>query len=113
MERDLGYLADILDAARLIGDFAEGISHEEFLHDEKTQSAVIHQFEIIGEAASRVSTPFVVDHRELPWREMVGMRNRLIHAYREVDLGILWKAIHASIPELIALIEPQLPPEED
>lgn len=113
MERDLGYLADVLKASRQIREFVGEKTFEEFSQDILTQSAVLHQFAIVGEAAGRVSTPFVVEHSELPWRKMVGMRNRLIHAYRDVDLEVVWEAISVSIPALISLIEPLLPAEED
>lgn len=113
MERDLGYLADILKAARKIERFAAGMSFEQFSGDDVIQSAIMYQFEIVGEAARRVSTAFVVDHPELPWSKMVSMRNRLIHAYDDVDLHVLWNAVCISIPQLIRLVEPLIPPEED
>lgn len=113
MLRDLGYLADILNASKLILEFVDGMSFDEFHHDEKTKAAVLREFEIVGEAATRVSTPFVVDHPELPWREMVSMRNRVIHGYDDIDFEIVWQAISTSIPELISLIEPLVPPEEE
>ncbi len=113
MDRDLGYLADVLKAAHQIGDFVGRMTFEEFSLNKLTQSAVLHQFAIVGEAAGRVSTPFVVDHPELPWRKMVGMRNRVIHGYDDIDLEVVWEAIHASIPALIAVVEPLLPAEED
>lgn len=113
MERDLGYLADVLKASRQIRKFVGEKTFEEFSQDNLTQSAVLHQFAIVGEAAGRVSTPFVIDHPELPWRQMVGMRNRVIHGYDDIDLEVVWEAICVSIPALIALIEPLLPPEED
>ena len=113
MERDLGYLADVLKASRQIRKFVGEKTFEEFSQDNLTQSAVLHQFAIVGEAAGRVSTPFVVDHPELPWRKMVGMRNRVIHGYDDIDLEVVWETICVSIPSLISLIEPLLPQEED
>lgn len=77
------------------------------------QSAVIRQIEVIGEAASLISTEFCVDHPEIPWRKMVDMRNRLIHGYSRVRLDLVWQAVRDDIPSLIALIEPLTPLEED
>lgn len=113
MWRDDALLLDILHAARLIRDFTGDVDEERFMRDELIQSAVIRQFEIIGEAANLVSTQFVLDHPEIPWPKMVSMRNRLIHGYAKVRLEIVWKAISTSIPELISLIEPLVPPEEE
>ena len=112
MQHDLAYLADILQAADLVRSFVEGITYEEFAGDVKTQAAVIREFEIIGEAAGRVSTLFAVDHPELPWRQMVSMRNRLIHGYDDIDLEVVWEAARTNIPKLIELITPLVAEEE-
>ena len=113
MQRDLAYLADILQAAKLALRFVEGMTYEAFAEDEKTQAAVIRELEIIGEAAGRVSTEFVVSHPELPWRQMVSMRNRMIHGYDDIDLVIVWRALRLNLPDLIDLITPLIPPEDE
>ena len=112
MWRDDGYLLDILNAARSIQSFTKDVDEERFLRDELVQSAVIRQFEIIGEASGRISTGFVVDHPAIPWREMVSMRNRLIHEYTKVRVELVWQAIQADIPKLIELITPLVASEE-
>lgn len=106
LDRDPAHLIDIVNAARLALAFVEGMTYEAFAEDEKTQAAVIRQFEIIGEAAGRVSAEFAEAHPKLPWREMVSMRNRLIHGYDDIDLEVLWEALCTNIPELVGLVEP-------
>jgi len=113
MQRDLAYLADILEAATLALQFVEGMTYEAFTKDAKSQAAVIREFEVIGEAAGRVSTQFVVSHPELPWREMISMRNRMIHGYDDIDLQVVWDALHVDISKLISVVAPLVPPEEE
>lgn len=112
MSRDLTYLADILQAARLVQDFATGVAAEAFFEDPLRQSAILRQLEITGEATKRLSEAFRSSHPEIPWRNMAGMRDVLIHAYDHVDLEEVWKTVERDIPRLIALIEPLVPPEE-
>jgi len=69
------------------------------------QLALTRLVEIIGEAASRVSGPTREKHREIPWSDMVGMRNRLIHGYDVVDLNLLWDTVEIDLPPLIAALE--------
>lgn len=113
MRRDLAFIEDILHAARLAMGFVEGMTYDAFVVDEKTQAAVIREIEIIGEAAGRVSTAFAVSHRELPWREMVSMRNRMIHGYEDISLRIVWEAVRVNIPALIELVAPLVGSEEE
>ena len=113
MQHDLAYLADILQAATLVLQFVQPMTYEEFAGDVKTQAAVIREFEIMGEAAGRVSTLFAVDHPDLPWRQMVSVRNRLIHGYDDTDLEVVWEAARTNIPKLIELIAPLVKDEEE
>ncbi len=105
MSQDKEYLLDILQAARLAVAYAGGKSQEEFLWDVQCQDAVIRRLEIIGEAARRVSEQTRTDYPHLPWIEMIGMRNFLIHEYDDVDLTIVWHAVHIDLPPLIAALE--------
>jgi uncharacterized protein with HEPN domain len=78
----------------------------EFLEDAKTQSAVLHQLLIIGEAVKRISLEFRSEHPEVPWKLIAGTRDKLIHFYEGVDLEEVWKMVASDLPELIRLIEP-------
>jgi len=88
------------EAAAKIARFTEGMSQAGFSEDERTQYAVIALLEIIGEAASRVEADFRQTHTEVPWRELIGLRNHLIHGYDVVDLDIVWRTIQEDLPQL-------------
>jgi uncharacterized protein with HEPN domain len=81
----------------------------DFLADLKTQSAVLHQLLIIGEAAKRLSADFRAAHPEVPWKLIAGTRDKLIHFYEGVDLDEVWKMATADLPQLIRWIEPLVP----
>jgi uncharacterized protein with HEPN domain len=109
MLRDDATLLDIARAANLAIDFVQGLDEDSFAKDLKTQSAVLHQLLLIGEAVKRLSDPFRSDHPEIPWRFMAGMRDHLIHAYDAVDLEEVWKVVQHDLPILVEQIEPFLP----
>ncbi len=79
------YLSEILSAAKLVRDFTFGMDRETFMEDEKTKSAVVRQFEIIGEAAKAVPEDVRLLDLSIPWSSIAGMRGRLIHAYFNVE----------------------------
>jgi uncharacterized protein with HEPN domain len=106
MPRDDALITDILVAARKITRHADGLTREEFAANETIQDAVLWQIGIIGEAARKVSQEFKDMHPEIPWHEMSGMRNRLVHDYSRIDLAQVWDTVRRSIPELIRLLEP-------
>jgi uncharacterized protein with HEPN domain len=112
MPRDEAYLLDILIAARKALQFLEGMTWQEFTQSELHQNAVIRPLEIIGEAARQVSPETRHAHPEIPWEEMIGMRNRLIHKYFRVNLTTVWETVQSDLPSLIAQIEPLVPPED-
>ena len=112
MRDDAAYLLDILLAARDARSFVSGLTWEEFEGSRLHQKAVIKAIEIIGEAAGRVSAETKAAHAGIPWLEIIGMRNRLIHGYFEVDLRKVWDAAQHDLPPLIAMVEPLIPPEE-
>ncbi|MDP9143178.1 MAG: DUF86 domain-containing protein [Actinomycetota bacterium] len=82
---------------------------EAFLIDLKTQSTVLHQVTVIGEAVKRLSQAFRDRHPILPWSLMAGMRDQLIHAYDTVDLDEVWKTATRDVPEVLITLEPLLP----
>lgn len=110
MSRDEGNLLDILKAARLALEFKGQAGKSEFLADLKTQSAVLHQLLIIGEAVKRLSPEFRAAHPEVPWKLIAGTRDKLIHFYEGVDLEEVWKMVTADLPQLVRWIEPLVPP---
>ena len=109
MPRDDAHVLDILKAARLAIEFKGSADKAAFLADAKTQSAVLHQLLVIGEAVKRLSPEFRAAHPEVPWRLIAGTRDKLIHFYEGVDLEEVWKMVTSDLPELIRLIEPLAP----
>ena len=105
MEHDVQYLLDILASARMIRSYVEGATRQEFLTDTKLQDSVIRRIEIIGEAAGRISSAFREENPEIPWNEIRGMRNRMIHVYDDIDMDIVWETVQQDIPQLISLLE--------
>ncbi|NLV42516.1 MAG: DUF86 domain-containing protein [Candidatus Hydrogenedentes bacterium] len=105
MDRDRTYLLDILDAARLAVRYLEGISLEAFVSNMQLQDAVVRRLEIMGEAARRMSPQTKEAKPDLPWREMAGLRNLLIHEYGAVDMTLVWQTVHAELPELIRKLQ--------
>ena len=98
-------LEDIQEAGSKILSFTEGMSYDDFIADDKTIDAVVRNFEIIGEAANRVSEDFKTEHPEIEWRRMVGLRNRIIHEYFGIDYEAVWKIRNQNIPELLDYIQ--------
>ena len=110
MQRDdAAYLLDMLVATRDAVHFAEELSYDEYLGDRRHQLAILKAVEIVGEAASRLSTETRERHPDIPWREIVGMRNRLVHAYFDVDLRLVWDTVQGDLPPLIAQLELLVP----
>lgn len=108
---DSAVLLDISHAANLIAKFLAGKDKTAFLDDELTQSAVLHQILVVGEAAKRLSSKFRASHPEVPWSNMAGMRDKLIHAYEAVDYEEVWSTATKDIPALLAWVTPLLPEE--
>lgn len=92
MKSDHVYLQQIGEAVNKINDFMKGITYEQFLVDQKTQSAVIMQLALIGELAKKV-TKETQSKIPLPWKDIAGFRDRAIHDYYQIDLDIVWTTI--------------------
>ncbi len=105
MHRDREYFLDILEAARLAISYVSGKTKEDFLKDTQCQDAVIRRLEVIGEAARRISDGTIQRFPLLPWREMIGMRNVMIHGYDDIDLVVVWKTVTDDIPRLVDSLE--------
>lgn len=95
----------MLKAARLARRFVRGVDREAFLDDEEKQSAVLHQLLVLGEAAKRVDPSHAAEHDAVPWPDIAGMRDRLIHRYHDVDLHEIWRTVQRDLPDLIEALE--------
>jgi uncharacterized protein with HEPN domain len=97
-------LNDIKRSCEYILEFTKSYTFGQFTKDEKTRSAVIQKFEIIGEAAKNIPETIKQKHSSLPWKEMAGMRDLLIHAYFGIDDKLVWDTIQNDIPSLLSSI---------
>ena len=113
MQRDLAHLFDMLHEAEMARSFVRGKNYEDFEADIQCRYAVIRAIEIIGEAAARVSREFRETHRNLPWKQMIGARNRLIHGYDDIVLSTVWEIVDKHLPKLISDLTPLIPPQQD
>ena len=98
-------LKDIRMALDRIDSYTRGMSYEEFAADEKTVSAVIFNFLVIGEAVKHLPPTLTANHPEIPWRQIAGMRDKLTHAYFSIDNELVWKTVTAVLPQFRAKIQ--------
>jgi len=102
------YLQDILDSIVDIENFTHDLTYNQFVKDRKTVNAVVRSIEIIGEASKQLPNSVKAKYAELPWREIAGMRDKLIHAYFGADTEIIWQAAKENIPPLKKSIKKML-----
>jgi uncharacterized protein with HEPN domain len=101
MKKEYGdYLEDIIDSMSKTEKFTEHLSYDEFIKDDKTIFAIIRALEIIGEAVKNIPETLKAKYPDIPWRDMAGMRDKLIHEYSGVKLDLVWKTVKEIIPSL-------------
>jgi uncharacterized protein with HEPN domain len=103
--RDLASLHDIVSAANLIASFILGVKQETFDESPLIQSAVVRQIEVIGEATKRLSDELRKQYTEIPWKQMAGMRDILIHAYDSIDPDEVWNVAIIDLPRICGQIQ--------
>ena len=95
----------MLDAAKEALSFASGKTRTDLETNRMLVLSLVKDIEIIGEAASRISEEFKASYPQIPWQEIIGMRNRLIHVYFDVDLDVLWSTVTKNLPQFVAEFE--------
>ena len=110
-EDDTTRLRHMLEAAQFAIGFAQGETRQSLDTDRKLVFAMVRAIEIVGEAASRISQAGRDEQPHIPWPAIIGMRNRLVHAYFDIDLDRVWDTITDDLPSLIAELERIIPPD--
>ena len=106
-------LRHMLDAAQEALSFVQGRSRAELDENRMLVLSLVKDVEIIGEAAYRISEAARGDLPSIPWGDVIGMRHRLIHAYFDINLDVLWQTLVEDLPDLISLVEDAIPPKID
>ena len=95
------YIQDMIEFSEKVLSYTEGLDQEEFIADELTYDATLRNVELIGEAASHIPSEVREAHPDIPWRAIVGARNRLAHSYLNINNNIIWTIIQDAIPNLL------------
>lgn len=111
--RDRDYLADIDEAIRRIVEYTRGLSYQAFLESPMVQDAVLRNIQVIGEATKNLTKTTRAAHPNVPWREMAGIRDRIVHDYFGIDWKIVWEVAQTSLPDLLPIVEAILKQAED
>ena len=109
----LDYLKDILDAINDIENFVKDIDYKIFTLDHMRRNAVVRSLEIIGEASKNIPEELRNQYKDIPWKRMAGMRDKLIHGYFGVDYESVWAAVKGPIPEIKQPLEKMIKEQSD
>ena len=102
---DVIRLQHIIAEAEDACTFAADMSFNEFVKDRKTAKAIIRSVELIGEAAANISNELRDKHQDIPWKQIIGMRNHLIHVYFDIDFHTVWQTVKDNLPPLISQLK--------
>lgn len=105
-------LRDMLDNAQRAIHFVKGMKYEEFAKDDKTVYAVIRAVEIVGEAAGNIPDNIRKKFPDIPWRDIRGMRSKLVHHYFGINMEVVWQTIHDDLPFLVSMLKTVIKQEE-
>lgn len=99
------FVIDILDAIDKIDEFIGNMDYGEFIQDDKTSTAVVKKIEIIGEAIKNIPKEVKAEYKTIPWKDIVGMRNKITHNYFKIDYEIVWNVVKEKLPALKMQVE--------
>jgi uncharacterized protein with HEPN domain len=105
MQRDKQALIDISTAIQQTLLYAQGIDRNNLQEDDEKQAAILYRLIVIGEATKRLSDELREQYLTIPWRQMAGLRDVVIHDYDELDFDILWNVIHINLPDILPEIQ--------
>ena len=107
-----GYIQDMLDFSERVLSYTDGLDEAAFFTGDLTYDATIHNILLIGEAASNIPVDVRKAHPNIPWGEIIGTRNRVVHGYRELNQAVIWNIIQMEIPTLIPQLQELLADQE-
>jgi uncharacterized protein with HEPN domain len=108
-EQDAAYLGHMLDMPRRAIRAIKDKDRRDYDSDDILRMGLAHLVQVIGEAARKVSPEFQSDHAEIPWRQIIGMRHRIVHDYMRLDEDVLWKVVSEDLPALLPHLEKVAP----
>ena len=104
--RDLDWIHDIVGSIKFVTEYASSITEDFFSLDHAAQNVILREVTIIGEAARRCSPEFIESHPEIPFADMISMRNALVHDYDDIRLPWVWVTVKNDLPGLLLILEP-------
>lgn len=99
------YISDMLDFAQAVYEYCQGMDQPDFVADRRTYDATLRNLELIGEAATHIPNSIREQHRDIPWRQIIATRNRLIHGYLGIDNDTIWSIVADDIPSLVQALQ--------